>query len=170
MASADFSLLTFPSDPFRPEARPPRVMRTHFPTYAALPGASWLPPGSLSAVAFTSALSGQGSGFKDIRLLAQCGTPRMRFLCRRASVLPAASFRFFRRPAQGGGRNPDFNTSGHLAMDTLAVRLTVPLNRPVRDLRFGPCLCAHPQVSAPCRAHITKPPFGFPNEGLNKYP
>lgn len=49
---------------------------------------------------------------------------------RRASALPAASFRF------------------HLAMDTLAVRLTVPPIRPVRDL--------HPQVNAPCRAHHKK--------------
>lgn len=49
---------------------------------------------------------------------------------RRASVLPAASFRF------------------HLAMDTLAVRLTVPAAGPVEDL--------HLQVIAPCRAHIEK--------------
>jgi len=46
---------------------------------------------------------------------------------RQASVLPSASFRF------------------HLAMDTLAVRLTVPLAGPVEDL--------HLQVGAPCRAH-----------------
>jgi len=46
---------------------------------------------------------------------------------RRASALPAASFRF------------------HLAVTTLAVRLTVPPAGPVGDL--------HPQVSAPCRAH-----------------
>jgi len=45
--------------------------------------------------------------------------------------LPAASFRF------------------HLAMDTLAVRLTVPPIRPVRDF--------HPLVNAPCRAHNRKP-------------
>ena len=49
---------------------------------------------------------------------------------RRASVLPAASFRF------------------NLTIDTLAVRLTVPSVGPVRDL--------HPQVSAPCRAHHKK--------------
>ena len=47
---------------------------------------------------------------------------------RRASALPAASFRF------------------HLAMDTLAVRLTVPPVGSVEDL--------HLQVNAPCRAHI----------------
>ncbi len=46
---------------------------------------------------------------------------------RQASALPAASFRF------------------HLAMDTLAVRLTVPPAGPVEDF--------HLQVSAPCRAH-----------------
>lgn len=49
---------------------------------------------------------------------------------RRASALPAASFRF------------------HLAMDTLAVRLTVPPVGPVEDL--------HLQVNAPCRAHNKK--------------
>src|SRR5437660_1552868 len=49
------------------------------------------------------------------------------FSVRRASALPAASFRF------------------HLAMDTLAVRLTVPPVGPVGDF--------HSQVSAPCRAH-----------------
>src|SRR5437763_9089432 len=51
---------------------------------------------------------------------------------RRASVLPAASFRF------------------HLAMDTLAVRLTVPPVGSVGDV--------HSLVSAPCRAHeVTAP-------------
>src|SRR5712692_3630993 len=49
---------------------------------------------------------------------------------RRASVLPAASFRF------------------HLAMDTLAVRLTIPPVGFVGDF--------HSQVSAPCRAHKRK--------------
>jgi hypothetical protein len=44
--------------------------------------------------------------------------------------LPAASFRF------------------HLAMDTLAVRLTVPLAGSVEDF--------HLRVSAPCRAHQGK--------------
>lgn len=46
---------------------------------------------------------------------------------RRASVLPAASSGF------------------HLAVDTLAVRLTIPPAGFVRDF--------HPLVSAPCRAH-----------------
>jgi len=46
---------------------------------------------------------------------------------RRASALPAASFRF------------------HLAVDTLAVRLAVPPVGPAKDL--------HLQVGAPCRAH-----------------
>ena len=53
---------------------------------------------------------------------------------RRASDLPAASFR------------------SHLAMDTLAVRLTVPPVRPVKDL--------HLQVNAPCRAHKRVPHKG----------
>ena len=58
---------------------------------------------------------------------------------RQASALPAASFRF------------------HLAVDTLAVRLTVPPYRACRRLDFG---CAqskpHSQVNAPCRAHEEK--------------
>jgi len=49
---------------------------------------------------------------------------------RRTSALPAASFRF------------------HLAMDTLAVRLTVPPVGPVEDF--------HLHVGAPCRAHHKK--------------
>ncbi|MCW3989211.1 MAG: hypothetical protein NWE88_03945, partial [Candidatus Bathyarchaeota archaeon] len=49
---------------------------------------------------------------------------------RQASALPAASFRF------------------HLAVDTLAVRLTVPPVGSVEDL--------HLQVGAPCRAHVKK--------------
>src|SRR5437870_13396223 len=51
---------------------------------------------------------------------------------RRASVLPAASFRF------------------HLAMDTLAVRLTIPPVGFVGDF--------HSLVRAPCRAHRSKSP------------
>src|SRR5215467_8366517 len=47
---------------------------------------------------------------------------------RRASALPAASFRF------------------HLAMDTLAVQLTIPPVGLVGDF--------HSQVRAPCRAHV----------------
>jgi hypothetical protein len=50
---------------------------------------------------------------------------------RQASVLPAASSGF------------------HLAMDTLAVRLTIPPAGFVRDF--------HPQMSAPCRAHKGTP-------------
>ena len=49
---------------------------------------------------------------------------------RQASALPAASFRF------------------HLAVDTLAVQLTVLLIKPVEDF--------HLQVFAPCRAHEKK--------------
>ena len=58
---------------------------------------------------------------------------------RRARVLPAASFRF------------------HLAMDTLAVRLTLP-----------PVGCAedfHLQVGAPCRAHNEKSRFPAKENG-----
>src|SRR5438445_12747050 len=51
---------------------------------------------------------------------------------RRASVLPAASFRF------------------HLAMDTLAVRLTIPPVGFVGDF--------HSLVRAPCRAHQKETP------------
>ena len=56
---------------------------------------------------------------------------------RRASDLPAASFRF------------------HLAVDTLAVQLTVPAAGPVGDF--------NPQVGAPCRAHQINPRshYGF---------
>jgi hypothetical protein len=54
---------------------------------------------------------------------------------RRTSALPAASFRF------------------HLAMDTLAVQLTIPPVGFVGDF--------HSQVSAPCRAHNKK---GSPSE------
>src|SRR5688572_6053581 len=51
---------------------------------------------------------------------------------RRASALPAASFRF------------------HLAMDTLAVQLTIPPVGFVADF--------HSLVSAPCRAHQNRKP------------
>ena len=64
----------------------------------------------------------------------------MRFLYRQASVLPAASFRF------------------HLAMNTLAVRLTVPLAGSVEDF--------HLRVSAPCRAHKTNTPEFEKNSGV----
>ena len=54
---------------------------------------------------------------------------------RRASALPAASFR------------------PHLAAAALAVQLTVPPVRPVEDF--------HLQVGAPCRAHKARPPGLF---------
>ena len=58
---------------------------------------------------------------------------------RRTSVLPAASFRF------------------HLAMDTLAVQLAVPLAEPALDF--------HQLVNAPCRAHKKKAaPWGRRDE------
>jgi hypothetical protein len=65
----------------------------------------------------------------------------------RTSALPSASFRF------------------HLAMDTLAVRLAVPL--------AGPALDFHQQVIAPCRAHkemaacLRRPPETKPKELKN---
>src|SRR5262249_60473900 len=52
---------------------------------------------------------------------------------RRASALPAASFRF------------------HLTMDSLAVRLTIPPVGLVEDF--------HLQMSAPCREHRSKTPL-----------
>ena len=62
---------------------------------------------------------------------------------RRASALPAASFRF------------------HLKADTLAVRLTVPPIRPVKDL--------HLQVNAPCRAHKHKEIKGLKHQNLRDH-
>ena len=74
-------------------------------------------------------ISVQASGFEDIGLLTHHG--RLDAVSvRQTSVLPAASFGF------------------HLAMDTLAVRLTVPLAGPVLDF--------NQQVSAPCRAQHKK--------------
>src|ERR1017187_4726718 len=80
----------------------------------------------LMPVGSTSQRSVQELGFASIGLL----TPLRRLYplpVRQASVLPAASSGF------------------HLAMDTLAVRLTLPLAGCVEDF--------HLQVSAPCRAH-----------------
>ncbi len=74
-------------------------------------------------------LSVQVPDFRDICLLIQHG--RLYAIpVRQTSALPAASFRF------------------HLAMDTLAVQLTIPLAGFVRNF--------HSQVSAPCRAHKEK--------------
>src|SRR5207253_9753177 len=60
---------------------------------------------------------------------------------RRASVLPAASFRF------------------HLAMDTLAVRLTIPPVGFVGDF--------HSLIRAPCRAHQLESPALPTTRGLS---
>jgi hypothetical protein len=68
----------------------------------------------------------QALDFEDIGLLIRHGR-LYAVSVRQTSVLPAASFRF------------------HLAMDTLAVRLTVPLAGPVLDF--------NQLVNAPCRAH-----------------
>src|SRR5271166_6286260 len=80
-------------------------------------------------VGSTSQRSVQELGFASIGLL----TPLRRLYplpVRQASVLPSASSGF------------------HLAMDTLAVPLTLPLAGCVEDF--------HLQVSAPCRAHQKK--------------
>src|ERR1700756_1612511 len=84
-------------------------------------------------VGSTSQPSVQELGFASIGRL----TPLRRLYplpVRQASVLPSASFRF------------------HLAMDTVAVQLTLPLAGCVEDL--------HLQVSAPCRAHQIENPDG----------
>src|ERR1700752_4915940 len=80
-------------------------------------------------VGSTSQPSVQELGFASIGRLPPL--PRLYPLpVRQASVLPSASFRF------------------HLAMDTVAVQLTLPLAGCVEDF--------HLQVSAPCRAHRRK--------------
>ena len=76
--------------------------------------------------AFTHKPSVQVLDFEDIGPLIQIAR-LYTVSVRRASALPAASFRF------------------HLAVDTLAVRLTVPPVGSVGDF--------HSLVSAPCRAH-----------------
>ena len=81
------------------------------------------------SAASTAMTSVQALDFEDNCLLIRHGR-LYAVSVRRTSVLPAASFRF------------------HLAMDTLAVRLTVPLAGPVLDF--------DQQVSAPCRAHNKK--------------
>ena len=96
-------------------------------------------------VAYTSALSVQVLDFKDIGLLIQRG--RLYALpVRRASALPAASFRF------------------HLAMDTLAVRLTLPPVGCVKDFEefssSPSCRCA--LLGAP----IKKPSILFSTRAL----
>src|SRR5690606_23523208 len=87
------------------------------------------PTFTLMSVGSTPRCSVQVSGFASICLLTP---PRRLYPLRvpRTSALPAASFR------------------SHLAMDTLAVRLTLPLVGHVENF--------HLQVSAPCRAHKEK--------------
>src|SRR5690606_38325106 len=91
------------------------------------------------SVGSTPRCSVQVSGFASICLLTP---PRRLYPLRvpRTSALPAASFR------------------SHLAMDTLAVRLTLPLVGHVENF--------HLQVSAPCRAHKEKPRDTFASRGL----
>src|SRR5207253_3782394 len=84
---------------------------------------------TLMPAASTFKLSVQVLDFEDICLLIQLAR-LYAVSVRQASALPAASFRF------------------HLAMDTLAVRLTIPPVGLVEDF--------HLQVRAPCRAHIIK--------------
>lgn len=71
--------------------------------------------------------------YRTLNLFAFSSSPDASYAVsvRRASALPAASSGF------------------HLAMDTLAVQLTIPPAGFVRDF--------HPQVSAPCRAHKKGP-------------
>src|SRR5260221_12657940 len=70
--------------------------------------------------------------YRTLKILASSSSLHASYAIsvRRASALPAASFRF------------------HLAMDTLAVQLTIPPVGFVGDF--------HSQVSAPCRAHQEK--------------
>ena len=96
--------------------------------HADLPGYD-APTVTLMPVGSTSQCSVQVLGFASIGLL----TPLRRLYplpVRRASALPTASSGF------------------RLAVDTLAVQLTLPLAGCVED--------SHLQVSAPCRAHQRK--------------
>src|SRR5829696_10412482 len=79
--------------------------------------------------AYTAKPSVQVSDFEDIAFSSSLPASYA-ISVRRASVLPAASFRF------------------HLAMDTLAVQLTIPPVGFVGDF--------HSQVRTPCRAHKKK--------------
>src|SRR6266851_5262331 len=102
--------------------RPPRVMRSHLHAYARRIYATSFPYRyrTLSLLALSSSLHASYA-----------------ISVRRASALPAASFRF------------------HLAMDTLAVRLTIPPVGFVGDF--------HSQLSAPCRAHQKEAGNGMEN-------
>src|SRR6266446_9080589 len=73
--------------------------------------------------------------YRTLKILASSSSLHASYAIsvRQTSVLPAASFRF------------------HLAMDTLAVRLTIPPVGFVGDL--------HSLVKAPCRAHRKKALF-----------
>ena len=92
--------------------RPPRVMRSHLRAYAR----------RIYVRAFRASI-----GLRIYLPASPRPAASYAVSVRRASVLPAASFRF------------------HLAVDTLAVRLAVPLAGSAEDF--------HLQVSAPCRAH-----------------
>ena len=96
--------------------RPPRVMRSHLP--------SFVPPHLRTSFPYR---------YRTLEIVAFSSSLHASYAIsvRRASVLPAASFRF------------------HLAMDTLAVRLTIPPVGFVGDF--------HSLVRAPCRAHQKKP-------------
>jgi len=90
-------------------------MRTHFHAYAR----------RIYALSFPYR-------YRTLKILAFSSSLHASYVVsvRRASALPAASFRF------------------HLAMDTLAVRLTIPPVGFVGDF--------HSLVKAPCRAHKQK--------------
>src|SRR5437870_13810894 len=95
--------------------RPPRVMRSHLP--------SFVPPHLRTSFPYR---------YRTSKIIASSSSLHASYAIsvRRVSALPAASFRF------------------HLAMDTLAVRLTVPPVGSVGDF--------HSLVTAPSRAHDRK--------------
>ena len=92
--------------------RPPRVMRSHLP--------SFVPPHLRTSFPYR---------YRTLKIVAFSSSLHASYAIsvRQTSALPAASFRF------------------HLAMDTLAVRLTIPPVGFVGDF--------HSLVRAPCRAH-----------------
>ena len=114
--------------------RPPRVMRSHLP--------SFVPPHLRTSFPYR---------YRTLKIVAFSSSLHASYAIsvRQTSALPAASFRF------------------HLAMDTLAVRLTIPPVGFVGDF--------HSLVRAPCRAHDKKAASGaasrcsFGCRSLNDY-
>jgi hypothetical protein len=131
MTSADFSdLFSLPHDNDTPPLRgvseisPGNALT---PSHLYLPHLQPCPPGKYWISEIFASLS---------VMIASYVIP-----VRQVSALPSASFRFSLL-----GCLP-----AHLAIDTLAVQLTIPLTGLVGDL--------HSQVSAPCRAHKIKQNF-----------